>query len=132
MEDGLVFIEALTKKNDENAPCALMVENVVPLDQVTGKYTKELHIHIYQKEFDVSVFGALQTLLKRNPGPVPVILCLTMENGMVAFVETAREFSVSVTSGLIDSIQHLVGEGHYKLKADDFVPQTRPRYQKAE
>ena len=132
VEDGLVFIEALTKKNDENAPCALMVENVVPLDQVTGKYTKELHIHIYQKEFDVSVFGALQTLLKRNPGPVPVILCLTMENGMVAFVETGREFSVSVTSGLIDSIQHLVGEGHYKLKADDFVPQTRPRYQKAE
>ena len=66
----------------------------------------------------------MKALVKKYPGKVPLVLCITTEDGKAVFIDTAPQYSVTVTAGLLEELSLLLGDGHYKIKPSDKVPHT--------
>ena len=129
LEGAPVFVKALTKRGEEeNAPCALMVQELIPLMQVYETDSAELHIHLDGSRHNRSHLEQLGSLLTANSGEVPVILCIHTLDGVAAFVETGKKFNVKINRALLDEIDRLLGEKQYRIKAKREVPQARPRF----
>ena len=135
-EDGRIpditplFVEALTKKNDESAPVNLVAERILTLDEVVSRYSLELHVHLFEGSEDEEKLPALIKLLKKHPGKISLILCVKALNGYSIFIEASQKFHVTVTRELLTGLTHLLGENRFRIKPDDTVPQPRPKYQK--
>ena len=128
-EGAKVFVRALTKKGEEeNSPCALMVEDVIPLEEVYGSDTEELHIHLDASKHDRSHLEALRQLIRNNTGDVRLILCAHTAKGVTAFIEPSARYAVRVSADLLLQLEALLGENCCKLKAKSDVPQPRPQY----
>lgn len=131
-EGALVFVEAITKRQEENAPAALMVENVIPLANTMEIHSEQFHIRLKEAEISVETFPKIMELVKKYPGKVPLVLCITTEDGKAVFIDTAPQYSVTVTAGLLEELSLLLGDGHYKIKPSDKVPVVKPRFNRAE
>ncbi len=129
LEEGLpVFVRALTKKGEEeNAPGALMVQDVLPLQEVYLTDSAELHIHLDAALHNKEHLIQLGRLFSENKGDVPVVLCIHTPESITAFVETARNFSVQVSENMLSQLDDILGGKHYRIKAKTEVPQARPR-----
>ncbi len=129
LEETPIFVEALTRKRDEQSPISLGIESIMPLEQVYEKHSAELHIHVYEGSAKKDTLSALRSLLSKNPGKTQVVVCVTTAKGPIVFIEASRNFNVRVTKSFLNELQSLLGERRYKLKADKSVPQPRQRYQ---
>ena len=129
LEGAPVFVKALTKRGEEeNAPCALMVQELIPLMDVYETDSAELHIHLDGTRHNRSHLEQLGRLLGANSGEVPVVLCVHTPENVVAFVEAGRRFNVKINRALLGEIDRILGENQYRIKANREVPQARPRY----
>ena len=129
LEGAPVFVKALTKRGEEeNAPCALMVQELIPLMDVYETDSAELHIHLDGTRHNRSHLEQLGRLLGANSGEVPVVLCVHTPDNVVAFVEAGRRFHVKINRALLGEIDRILGENQYRIKANREVPQARPRY----
>jgi DNA polymerase-3 subunit alpha len=128
VEDSPVFIEALTRKRDEQTPTSLGIESVIPLVDAPERHTSELHLHIFEESFPMERLDELKRILKEHPGKSSVVLCVTTAKGVSVFIETGSEYNVKVNGELLAPIHKLLGERRYKLKADKTVPQPRKRW----
>jgi len=129
VEETPIFVEALTRKRDEQSPISLGIEKIIPLEQVYENHSAELHIHVYEGSAKKDTLEALRSLISKNPGRTQVILCVTTSKGPIVFIEASKNFCVRVAKPFLGELQNLLGERRYKLKADKSVPQPRQRYQ---
>ena len=127
-EGALVFVEAITKRQEENAPAALMVENVIMLANTMEQHSEQLHIQLREADLQPDTFRRIGVAVRNHKGNVPVVLCITTTDGKAVFIETSQRFNVTVTAGLVDEIDSILGEGHYKIKPTTTVPAVRPRW----
>ncbi len=129
LEEGLpVFVRALTKKGEEeNSPSVLVIQDVIPLLDVYGVDSAELHVHLKSACHDRSHLEQLGRLFADNRGPVPVVLCIHTQNNVAAFVETGTAFSVQISAGMLEELDSILGKEHYRIKAKTEVPQSRPK-----
>ena len=70
----------------------------------------------------------LKEVLKKHHGTVPVILCICMADGRIAFVDLPEEYYVSATPSLLKDLRGLPGKPGYKIKANMEVPKPKPKY----
>ena len=127
--DVPVFVTALIRRGEEeNAPASLSVRSIIPLENVMGSSTEQIHIHIYELDSKPGLMQNLKNLIQKNRGTVPVVLCVCTANGRAAFVELPEEYNVAVSSGFLSSLQKLLGGANYKIKANMEVPKPKPRY----
>ncbi|OGV50902.1 MAG: DNA polymerase III subunit alpha [Lentisphaerae bacterium GWF2_52_8] len=131
-EGAPVFIEALVSRRDPNEKGKLSAESVLPLQNITEKYTSELHIHLYQGSNKHADIEDLQKLCSANRGRTKLVICVTCTGGEIAFVEAGENHSVSVTGKFLDRIHDILGERRVRLKADKSVPSPRPKFQNGE
>ncbi len=129
LEEGLpVFVRALTKKGDEeNAPSALMIQDVIPLPEVYQTDSAELHIHLDSDRHNRQHLEQLSRLFAKNRGTVPVVLCIHTPDKITAFVETGTRFAVQITAEMLEQMTEILGGKVYRIKAKNEVPQARPR-----
>lgn len=129
VEGTPVFVRGLTKKGEEeNSPCVLVVEDVIPLESAYETETAELHIHLDGGIHAKSHLEQIGKLLKSSPGPVPVVICIRTPENVMAFVETGPGFSVKVTKPLLDALDGILGGNSCKVKPKPDVPAPRPKY----
>ncbi|MBO5959860.1 MAG: DNA polymerase III subunit alpha, partial [Lentisphaeria bacterium] len=129
IEGAPVFVRAITKRGEEeNAPCALLVQDVIPLMDVYGTDSAELHIHFDSKCHSRSELEQIGRLLSANSGNVPVVLCIHTPDDVVAFIETGKRFNTRVSAGLLAEIDRILGSNRYKVKASQEVPQPKPQF----
>ncbi len=133
VDGATVFVRALTKVGDEeNSTHSLMVEDVIPLENVYGTDTAELYVHIEAGKHTREQISQLAALPGRYPGKIPLILCVHTADGLAAFVETGSSFSVTVSSEMLTELYDIVGSEYCKLKSVPDVPQPRPHYNNKE
>jgi len=153
VENDKVFIRAVTKKDeeDENATASITIEDICPLDDAFLTNTGALHIYLYETELESThdILPKLQELLNRNrfneenaprefrermnkahPVPVTPLICITLKDGRTAFVEPAKYYSLRISAPLLNELDLLLGERHYKLIANRDVPQPRKPWKK--
>ena len=127
-EDQLIFIEALTQKRDENARVNLTAQEVIPLQNVMDKNTKEIHLHLYEGSATTNKIQKLNKLCYNHPGEAEVILAITLSSGEIVFIEASSKFKVKVTEEFLDQIRDILGEKRYRLKADLTLPVAKTKF----
>ena len=126
--DMPVLIEALTKKQEDTAQVSLVVERVVPMEQVTLNYTEEIHVHLFEGSNTNADLQELARICEAHPGDTTVILCISCLDDKYVFIETGNKFRVTVTNELLDDIRRNLGEKRYRLKANNKVPESRRQF----
>ena len=124
-----VFIEAVTKKQEESSPVSLVAEKILTLEEALQKYSLELHVHAFEGQDDAKMPELLK-LVRKHPGKTALIICIRALNGHNVFIEASTRCHVCVTRELLDGITHLLGPDRFRIKADDSVPRPRPKFQK--
>ncbi|MCK5844025.1 MAG: DNA polymerase III subunit alpha [Victivallales bacterium] len=128
LEVGKPFLfMALVDAKDENSVTQLIAQEVVPMDVVREKFSKELHIHLHEGSAKPEMLTTVKDVCLRNPGDTILILSLTCSNGEIIFIEPTRRLKVKVTKELAKELTDAVGENKLLYKADLTVPKPRPR-----
>lgn len=127
MENAPVYISALVDAKDESSEPKLIAKEIVPMNTVQSRYTRELHIRMHEGSAKKEMLLEIRKLSKMHSGSARLIFCLTCSNGEIAFVECAQEFNVDVTQDLIHGITDIIGENKLHFKPDTSVPVAKPR-----
>ena len=126
--DMPVLIEALTRKNDETGLVGLVVQKVVPMEEVTKEYTDEIHVHFFEGSNNTEDLKKLLDICQRHPGGTRVILCISCIDDKFVFIEAGHKCQVTVSSEMLNEIRETLGEKRYKLKANNKVPEPRRQF----
>ncbi len=126
--DMPILIEALTRKNEETGQVRLVVQKVVPMEEVTKEYTDELHVHFFEGSNNTDDLKKLLQICRNHPGETTVILCISCIDDKFVFIEAGAQNKVTVSSELLDEIREALGEKRYRLKADNKVPEPRRQF----
>jgi len=126
--DMPILIEALTRKNEEAGQVGLVVERVVPMEEVTKRYTEEIHVHFFEGSNNTDDLKKLLQICQDNPGDTTVILCISCLDDKFVFIEAGHKFKVTVSSKLLEEIRESLGEKRYRLKANNTVPEPRRQF----
>ncbi|MCK4982260.1 MAG: DNA polymerase III subunit alpha, partial [Victivallaceae bacterium] len=121
--DMPILIEALTRKNEETGQVGLVVQKVVPMEEVTKEYTEEIHVHFFEGSNNSDDLKKLLRICHNHPGDTTVILCISCLDDKYVFIEAGHKFKVTVSSELLDEIRRNLGEKRYRLKANNKVPE---------
>lgn len=125
MENAPVYIEALIDAKEEGDERKLIAKDILPMNLVQSKYTKELHVRMHEGSAKKEMLQEIRKLCRMHSGMTKLIFCLTCSNGEIAFVESAPEFDVNVNNDLIRGITDIIGENKLHFKADMTVPQKQ-------
>ncbi|OGV49133.1 MAG: DNA polymerase III subunit alpha [Lentisphaerae bacterium GWF2_44_16] len=123
-----IFVEAFVNQRDENEVKKLIAEKIVPMSAVSKKYTRELHLHVFEVSTKHKDLEDIKELCGKHPGESRVIFCVKCANGDIAYLESSDKTKVSVDETLLHKIQEVLGERRYKLKADKAVPIQKNRF----
>jgi len=124
-ENAPIFIEGMLNVKDGNRK--LFAEKIIPMSHVREKYTKEIHIRMYEGNASKQMLEKIKEICRINSGATSVIFCITTITGEVAFIEAAEKYGVRVTSELIRSLTEVIGEGQLHYKADKSVPKAKEK-----
>ena len=126
--DMPILIEALTRKNEETGQVGLIVQRVVPMEQVMKEYTEEIHLHLFEGSNSPDDLRKLQEICCEHSGETDVILCISCLDDKYVFVEAGYNYKVTVTSAFLDKVRDHLGEKRYRLKPNDKVPESRKQF----
>ena len=126
--DMPILIEALTRKNEETGQVGLIVQRVVPMEEVMKEYTEELHLHLFEGSNSPDDLRKLQEICRTHSGDTDVILCISCLDDKYVFVEAGHNYKVTVTTAFLDDIRNHLGEKRYRLKPNDKVPESRKQF----
>jgi DNA polymerase-3 subunit alpha len=130
--EAAVIVEAYYSKRDAEEQPKLIAKRVVPIEDASLEFTKEIHLRVYEKDLQPDTLERLSRILATNSGDVPVILCLICVDGSIAFVELGARTAVSLSASLRQSIINLLGEQAFLVKPDTDLPvRERRRWEKA-
>lgn len=123
-----ILIEALTRKNEETGQVTLIVQKVVPMEEVTKEYTDELHVHFFEGSNNAEDLKNLLQICQKYPGQTPVIICISCLDDKYVFIEVGPQNQVTVNTELLNEIREALGEKRYRLKANGRVPEARRQF----
>jgi DNA polymerase-3 subunit alpha len=126
--DMPILIEALTRKNGETGQVSLVVQKVVPMEEVTKEYTDELHVHFYEGSNHADDLKNLLQICQKYPGETSIVICISCIDDKYVFIEAGPQNRVTVSSELLDEIREALGEKRYRLKANGKVPEARRQF----
>ncbi|MBN1864583.1 MAG: DNA polymerase III subunit alpha [Victivallales bacterium] len=125
MENAPVYLEAFAECGEQNSKPKLRVEKIIPLGMVREMYTKEVHIKIHEGGARKDMIEELRKICKAHPGKTCLVFCLTCSTGEVAFIESAREFDVSLNKAFLAEVAAVIGENKLHFRPDKELPQRK-------
>jgi DNA polymerase-3 subunit alpha len=126
IEKTPIFVEAMITIKDGKK--SIFAENITLMNNVREKYTKELHIRMYEGNASRQMLQKIQNLCMKHCGKTLLIFCVTTITGEVAFIEASEKYNVNVNPELIRELTEIVGEGQLHYKADKSVPQPQEKF----
>lgn len=126
--DMPILIEALTRKNEETGQVGLVVQKIIPMEEVTKQYTDEIHVHLFEGSNNTDDLKKLLGICQKYPGDTKVILCISCVDDKFVFIEAGHKSQVTVTTELLKEVRETLGEKRYRLKANSKVPEPRRQF----
>ncbi|MBC7855020.1 MAG: DNA polymerase III subunit alpha, partial [Pirellulaceae bacterium] len=92
----------------------LVVNEVIPLDQLDARYTSGIVIRISETEHPADVLPRVREVLRAYPGSGDLQFCFYLENGSRVFLK-AHAAKISITRELRERLDDLLGPGNLQL-----------------
>lgn len=120
-----IFVVGEVNVGDERPK--LFPQEIMPLDDVPGRFTKRIHLRLNTVHLKSEKLDAIKDLVTSNPGRCPLFLCFLRPGGQIVFVETHEKYSVTPSRRFQQSVDELFGEETYFANVDSSLPERAPR-----
>jgi DNA polymerase-3 subunit alpha len=127
--DTPIFVSGFTSQREEGERMKIVVNELIPIEDIIQKYTDEIHLHVYEGSTSAAELQRVEEICRQHPGSVKLILCLSTVTGEIVFIESSK-YRVAINDPMLRLIQDCLGEKRYRLKANKRVPEAKPRYNK--
>jgi DNA polymerase-3 subunit alpha len=105
----------------------LFPQEIMPLEDVPGRFTKQVHLRLNTAHLKPENLAAVQELVAAHPGKCPLFLCFVRPAGEVIFMEAHEKFAVAPSRALQQAANDQFGEETYYVKVDTSLPERAPR-----
>jgi DNA polymerase-3 subunit alpha len=112
-EDELVVVRGnVEKKTDEPV---LRMTRLLTLEQAQLELAKELHLLVRVERHSPVDVDALAGVLRRTPGPCPVLVTIKDPSGRRCLLRLGRDCAVNPATYLRDELEDILGPGSVRL-----------------
>lgn len=112
-EDRVVFVKGTVERTREEP--SLVLSRVYSVDQASREMAKNLNLLMHLGRSRPVEIDALAEILKRSPGPVPVLLTIRDPQGRLTILKLGRSFGINPQTFDQDALENLLGSGSVKL-----------------
>ncbi len=123
--DRPVFVEGLLKKegeDQEKLQCKVIAEKIDFLQDVCARRTCGIIIELRDEEVGTSAVSQLKNILKKNPGELPVTLCIRINSKGIVHLSLPDEFNSRLDEALAEDLQQLLGYPALRAEYDKQAP----------
>lgn len=117
-EDAAVMACGEIRKNGENDPNELIVNELYPLREIHRYFAKRISLHLPTSHTDDERLRTLVQLIRRHPGETQVVICLIYPGDEKIFIDASHKLTSAATQALVRDIEHIVGEDSVYVAAD--------------
>ncbi len=126
-ENDSVFIEGNVSFRDGEDQAKIIGSKVISLENAPVECTREINIRIIQSEINDRVLSQLKALIQEHPGEIPIVLTLICDNEQIAFIRTAKPFTINFTLEFEQKVNRILGDNSVLIKASDVVNERENR-----
>ena len=109
-----VFVEGRLNLREDRPK--IIVEDIVPIDEVRPRFTKKLTVNIVSVGLENNILEDVKKIFQRHKGNIPVYLSVsTKKNGSYNIV-VDKDLFVSPTNDLLAELEELIGRDHIKFE----------------
>ncbi len=112
--ESVVLLRAAVDKRGENDEYNLIVNEIIPLDTASNRFTAGVRIHLNENSHSLETLPRLNEILRGYPGKCEVQLALAMSTGEVVHIKTKRH-RIDITPELRTRLDDLLGQESHRL-----------------
>ncbi len=98
--DAAVMLCGSVRADNGGGGHTLTVDEVYPLEEVPGRFTLGLSLHVNVGTWTEARMRELKDVIRRHPGKTPVHLCLLYPDNAKVYLRTSNSFTVTVSEAL--------------------------------
>lgn len=112
--ESIVLLRAAVDKNGDGDEYNLIVNEVIPLETASSRFTAGLRIHLREDRHPLDLIPRLNEILRGYPGKHEVQLMLDLIEGDTVHIKT-RKHRVDITNELRERLNDLLGAESHRL-----------------
>lgn len=109
--DNLVVVKGIPEENGDKIK--LIVNEIYSIDTFLELFTKNVILHLSEKDTDVSSLHLIKNEVENNPGNSRLFFSVMNTSSARAFI--SNEYRIKATKELISNLKNIVGENNLKL-----------------
>lgn len=111
--DMAVFLKGKMELDEERIK--ILLEEIVPLDQVREKKADSVLIKVMTTGMDEDVAHSLKTIMEKHKGHCPIHFSLIYPQQYQVSLEASSKYRVTPSKEFINDIEGLLGKGSVKI-----------------
>ncbi|MCP4606355.1 MAG: DNA polymerase III subunit alpha [Proteobacteria bacterium] len=106
-----VFISGMIRvdQRGETESRSIVLKEAIPLQEVRGKKTSEVHMHLDATTFHASAISKLKDILERHPGRCDTFIEINISKSSITTITLPNRFRVNPSDALLIEIDGLAG-----------------------
>jgi DNA polymerase-3 subunit alpha len=112
--DAILALRATIDRRPGSEDVNLIVNELIPLDQLSARFTSGVVIRVREETHGPDVLPALREIVRGYPGPKPLRLRLELVDGGCVVLECAKS-GVTIDAELRRRVEELLGAGNFRL-----------------
>jgi DNA polymerase-3 subunit alpha len=109
-------VEEGAEESDAPKEPTLLLDEAVPLSDAIRAQTKSIALKLSARRARRDQIGRLGDILRQSPGPCPVSLTITLEDGAEAMLSLGKEMRVEPSDAMLAELEKLFGEKVAELR----------------
>lgn len=112
--DAVILARATVDKRGDGDEVNLMINEIIPLDAVEGKYTRGIRLQLVPSQQNESIFNSIREIVRGYPGKQELLFSLKMEDGALVHLKSSR-YGVDVNAELRRRLEDLLGSDSCRM-----------------
>ncbi len=112
--DAVVMARAVCDKRGGGDEVNLIINELIPLDELDGRYTRGIRVQIDQNKHDEETLPKIREIVRGYPGKQELLFAVKVTDGHVIHLRS-KNMQIELTSELRERLDDLLGIGGYKM-----------------
>ncbi len=121
--DAILMVRGKVDKRPDSEEVTLIVDELIPLDQLAARYTRGVAIRLYEGQHGERVVEQLHEILSGYPGTRELSLVVYLRDGSRVPC-SCRDVRVEINAEMRRRVEELIGAGNFRLIAS--LPRPTP------
>lgn len=114
--DAILMVRGKVDKRPDSEEATLIVDELIPLDQLAARYTRGVAIRLYEEQHGERVVEQLHEILCGYPGTRELSLVIYLRDGSRVPC-SCRDVRVEINAEMRRRVEELLGTGNFRLIA---------------